>query len=67
MFEHQGAEAAGEERGYVVFRATGTTASLEISDWLKAEEPGAPVGEELYFDFIQVQPYFAGETNSSSE
>ena len=41
-----------------VFRATGTTASLTISDWKSANEPGAPVGQELMFNFIEVQPYF---------
>ena len=41
-----------------VFRATGPTATLVISDWRSADEPGGPIGQQLAFNFIQVQPYF---------
>ena len=41
-----------------VFRAKGTTATLAISDWLTDKEPGGPIGQELMFNFIQIQPYF---------
>jgi len=41
-----------------VFRATGQTAKLAISDWAGPEAPGGPVGQELMFNFIEVQPYF---------
>ena len=41
-----------------VFRATSEAAKLQLSDWLTAESSGGPVGEELIWNFIQVQPYF---------
>lgn len=41
-----------------VFRATGPTAKLAISDWAGPDAPGGPVGQELMFNFIEVQPYF---------
>ena len=44
-----------------VFRAKAPTAKLTISDWVSADEPGGPVGQELIFNFIEVQPYFAEE------
>lgn len=49
-----------------LFRAKGTTAKLTISDWPSDGEPGGPAtaGQELMFNFIQVQPYF-GETEPS--
>jgi hypothetical protein len=40
-----------------VFRANGPTARLTISDWVSADGPGGPVGQELVFNFIQVKPY----------
>ena len=50
-----------------VFRANGNTATLTVSDWASAPstgppvagqaEPGGPVGQELVFSFIQIQPY----------
>jgi len=42
-----------------LFQAQGTTATLTISDWASAGSPGGPVGQELMFNFIEVQPYFA--------
>ncbi|MHC1605259.1 MAG: sugar-binding protein [Candidatus Methanofastidiosia archaeon] len=42
---------------WYVFRAKGTTAKLRISDWKNNKEPGAPVGQELMFNFIEIQPY----------
>ena len=41
-----------------VFRAKGTTARLTVSDWKSDKEPGGPVGQELMYNFIEVQPYF---------
>jgi hypothetical protein len=41
-----------------VFRATGQTAKLAISDWASLDAPGGPPGQELMFNFIEVQPYF---------
>ena len=47
-----------------VFRAKRATAKLAISDWESdpsagsgQADPGGPVGQELGFNFIQVQPY----------
>jgi hypothetical protein len=41
-----------------VFRARVETAELRLSDWASADAPGGPDGEELLWNFIQVQPYF---------
>jgi len=41
-----------------VFRAKSNTAMLTISDWASDKAPGAPAGQELVYNFIQVQPYF---------
>jgi hypothetical protein len=40
-----------------VFRATGETAELTVSDWASDDEPGGPAGQELFYNFIEVQPY----------
>ena len=42
-----------------VFRAKATSAKLTVSDWSSADSPGGPVGQELMFNFVQVQPYDA--------
>ena len=48
-----------------VFRAKGTTATLRISDWAdppsagsRQADPGGPIGQELMYNFIKVQPYW---------
>jgi len=41
-----------------VFRARAETAELRLSDWTSAASPGGPDGEELIWNFFQVQPYF---------
>jgi len=41
-----------------VFRATEAAAQLSISNWKSADERGGPVGEELIFNFVEVQPYY---------
>lgn len=38
------------------FRATGPTARLVITDWAKPGEPGAPIGQELILNFVELQP-----------
>ena len=43
---------------YRVFRAEGSTAKLIISDWANEKEPGGPIGQELMYNFVQVQPYY---------
>ena len=40
-----------------VFRAKASTATLIISDWAGPDAPGGPIGQELMFNFIEVQPY----------
>ena len=40
-----------------VFRATGVSARVVVSDWASDSEPGGPVGQELMYNFVQVQPY----------
>ena len=44
-----------------VFRATADTARLTFSDWASAVKPVGEVGEELIWNFIQVQPYFEAQ------
>ncbi|MBM4078501.1 MAG: carbohydrate binding family 9 domain-containing protein [Planctomycetes bacterium] len=40
-----------------VFKATAPTGRLTISDWAEADKPGGPVGQELLFNFVELQPY----------
>ena len=40
-----------------IFRATGETAKLTITDWKSEDEQGGPIGQNLLLNFIQVQPY----------
>jgi len=40
-----------------VFRAREETAQLILSDWAGEKDPGGPIGLELGFNFIQIQPY----------
>ena len=40
-----------------VFRAQGPTAKLTVSDWVGENGPGGPIGQELMFNFIEIQPY----------
>ena len=42
----------------IVFKPKSTTASLQISDWIDATETGGPVGQELIFNFVEVQPFY---------
>ena len=41
----------------LVFRALDTTAKLTISDWIDDATPGGPVGQEILYNFVEVQPY----------
>lgn len=43
----------------LVFRATGETADLIISDWPDASGPGGATGQRLAFNFVEVQPFWA--------
>jgi hypothetical protein len=44
-----------------VFRAKDRTARLVISDWTGDKEPGGAIGQELVYNFIQIQPYLSNE------
>ena len=44
-----------------LFRATGKTATLRVSDWASEEAPGGPIGQELIYNFIKVQPYWPAD------
>lgn len=41
-----------------VFRPISATVTLTLSDWVSPSSPGGPIGQELLFDHIEVQPYF---------
>jgi len=41
----------------VVFRPTSRTAELVISDWAAPTDPGGPFGQEIAFNFVEVQPF----------
>ncbi len=40
-----------------VFQARGTTAKLTVTDWQDDQHPGGPIGQELMFNFLELQPY----------
>ena len=42
-----------------VFRAKGATARLSVSDWKSATQSGGPAGQELIFNFLELQPYLS--------
>jgi len=41
----------------IVFRARKDRSRLVVSDWTDATTPGGPTGQELAFNFIEVQPF----------
>jgi hypothetical protein len=43
----------------IVFRPKSETAELSISDWMNPSQPKGPAGQEIIFNSIEVQPYFA--------
>jgi len=40
-----------------VFRATGTTAKLVVSDWPNDTDATGAFGQEQTFNFLEIQPY----------
>ena len=40
-----------------IFRAKTTTATLTVSDWQYPNQPAPPFGQELAFNFLEIQPY----------
>jgi len=64
-YAHQLDPFAGDNKYWfnyhqTVFRAKGPAARLTISDWAGPSEPGGPIGQELLYNFVEVQPYFEG-------
>jgi hypothetical protein len=47
-----------------LFRAMENTAHLTVSDWTGENDPGGPVGRELLYNFIELQPYYDLEPRS---
>jgi len=43
------------------FRASGATAELTVSDWKSETEAGGPIGQQLMYNFIEIQPYLKWE------
>jgi hypothetical protein len=43
----------------VLFRARRPNTRLSLSDWAAESTPGGPEGQELVWNFVQVQPYFS--------
>jgi hypothetical protein len=41
-----------------VFKALDDTALLRLSDWASTSAPGGKIGQELIWNFIQLQPYY---------
>ncbi len=46
---------------WVLFRAEGNSARVTITDWASDAEPAGPIGQELIYNYVQVQPYFESE------
>lgn len=42
-----------------IFRAEGESATLTVSDWISDSEPGAPPGQDITYNFINVQSYYS--------
>ena len=40
-----------------VFRAKDTSSMLTVSDWSSPDEPGGPIGQELAYNFLELQPF----------
>lgn len=40
-----------------VFRANAATAQLTVSDWATPTDPGGPEGQEIVYNFLELQPY----------
>ncbi|MBO11054.1 MAG: hypothetical protein CMJ68_09840 [Planctomycetaceae bacterium] len=67
---HRPVEKFGNKPTYpcyhrIVFQATKSTAKLVISDWHNPGDPTGPVGQELLFNFVQVEPYLMSSGESA--
>ena len=45
---------------WYVFRAKASTAKVTVSDWTAPDRPGGPIGGEVMYNYIQIEPYFEG-------
>jgi hypothetical protein len=43
---------------WVLFKAESEAAELAVSDWADTKRPGGPIGQEIAFNFFQLEPYF---------
>ena len=43
---------------WLQFRASGPTATVSLSDWKAAQEPGGPAGQETIVNFVELQPVY---------
>ena len=69
-WRHRPVEKFGNKPTYpcyhrIVFQATKSTAKLVISDWHNPGDPTGPVGQELLFNFVQVEPYLMSSGESA--
>ena len=49
----------------LMFRATQPTARLILSDWAFGQAAGGPEGQELMFNYVQLEPYFENLNQSA--
>ncbi len=60
-FDSQKSDGCWLNYYWILFRAKSETATLRVSDWVDPQRPGGEIGQELTFNFFQVEPYFAPE------
>jgi hypothetical protein len=51
----------------LMFRAERPTATLIISDWESDQSAGGPPGQELMFNYVQLEPYFEMQGGRSGQ
>ena len=39
------------------FRTRGAATELTVSDWIGETDPAGPIGQQLMYNFIEIQPY----------
>ena len=59
LFQHVFSRSGGVGLNYhwLLFRAKDKTARMIISDWASENKPAGPIGQELIYNFIEIQPY----------
>jgi len=63
-YDHLPPGLTRENPGYlnfnrIVFRPKSETAELSISDWMSPSQSSGPVDQEIIFNSIEIQPYYA--------